>query len=336
MKILIIIIFVTAIIITGIIVILTDIFYEEPTWLILASILSAIFAIIGISVVVPSVWQQYFRAKSYYIAIVGFPKSGKTTLLASLFGEAFAGKIKPVKMQPRGTRTIETVNAYLEKLKKGEALGPTRSQDRIAFRADIAVGKNPFIRTYKAEFGDFPGSSTESYVKKYGKWLHKTEFFKWVAESDAMVFTIDLGHYLSRRKTRLDYINQMTTAMRAAWQHFLDVNEHRVKEVSKHPLVVVFNKADLFGAIEKLESENLIEKEIAKLGFGKATPTLKDINEESLKAGREMVKTDFAEIIEYFKQEAVNFQIIFCSSFGLIQDKRLGMNDLLWAVLPRQ
>lgn len=308
---------------------------DSPWIAAVTAILSSIVAIALLSILFATVLRPYFQAQSYYVAILGFPKSGKTTIITSLFGQAFAGNITPLKMSPRGTQTIEHINSNLERLLKGQALGPTRSQDRFAFRADLTIKRFPLPRNYKIEFGDFPGSNTETYIKKYGRWLHTTEFFQWVAESDAMIFVIDLAQYLTNHRQRTNYVAQMTTAMRAAWQHYLDVNSHRQNKVIKHPLVLAFTKADLFGVIKKDASPDLIQKEIMKLGFGGETPPISEIDPLALKDGQEMIEHDFAELIRYFKVEAKNFNIIYCSCFSLYKNKMLGINDLMWSVLPQ-
>ena len=96
--------------------------------------------------------QKYSVPWSYNVAIVGFPRSGKTTLLISLFGEIFAGMILPIRITPKGTKTIERINESLEMLKKGQALGPTKDQDRFAFRADLTIKRFPFPHTYMVRF----------------------------------------------------------------------------------------------------------------------------------------------------------------------------------------
>ncbi|MBE9595145.1 MAG: GTPase domain-containing protein [Proteobacteria bacterium] len=280
--------------------------------------------------------QKYSVPWSYNVAIVGFPRSGKTTLLISLFGEIFAGMILPIRITPKGTKTIERINESLEMLKKGQALGPTKDQDRFAFRANLTIRRYHFPRTYKVEFGDFPGDESQVYSEKYGSWLHTTEFFKWVVDSDAIIFVIDLGRYLVRDESRIAYVAQISSALRAAWQHFLDSNEHRIQEVRQHPLVLVFTKADLFGVKKDQDTWDLIEQEIAKLGFGEDIPPIKEIDHVGLARGEARVIEDFAEVIRYFETEAPNFQVVFTSSFGLLDGKRLGIKDFLMAVLPRR
>src|SRR5271157_4011579 len=44
---------------------------------------------------------------AHNVAIVGFPESGKTTLITILFGEIFARRVLGVQATPKGARTIE-------------------------------------------------------------------------------------------------------------------------------------------------------------------------------------------------------------------------------------
>lgn len=268
---------------------------------------------------------------SHNIAILGFPKSGKTTLIISLFGDIFAGKILSVRATPIGSKSIERINESLKKLRQGRALGPTKDQDRFGFRAVVTVKSGIFPRTYKVDFGDFPGEDSEDYSNENGSWLHKTEFFKWVVDSDAIIFVIDIGYYLIRRK---DYAAEMTSALRAAWQNFLDLNDHRKNEVRKFPFVLAFTKADLFGVNRSFEDSENIEMEIMKIGFGDETPPIEEINTTAFYEGRSEVMNDFNELIQYFNNESSHFQVLFVSSFGLYNRERLGISELLQAVLP--
>jgi len=277
--------------------------------------------------------ERYSYPVQLSIAVVGFPQSGKTTMIVSLWGEIFARRII-VQAIPRGTKTIERINDCLEKLQKGRSIGPTRDQDRFGFKGDITYGKYPFTRTYKVEFGDFPGDNSEEYMTKYGPWLHNTEFFKWVMSSDAIIFVIDIGRYLAPDENRLKYVAQISGALRAAWQHYLDSNDDRKDEVRKHPLILVFTKADLFGVNKYSENGLKFEEVIAKLGFGEETPPIKEIDHKSLDQGEARVRQDFAELIQYFQSECHNFSVLFISSFGLYNGKRLGLSELLFTILP--
>jgi hypothetical protein len=167
----------------------------------------------------------------------------------------------------------------------------------FAFRADISLPKFAFPVTYKAEFGDFAGSDSERYSAENQPWLHKTEFFKWVADSDAMIFVVDLGYYVAREEARKFYIARMSSALRAAWQHFLDVNGDRIKDVRRHPLVLAFTKADLL-AISEEQSD--FESEVTRLGFGEDIPKEREIDSDTLFRWEARAKEDLKLPFHFF------------------------------------
>jgi len=274
--------------------------------------------------------RNRFLPRSYNVAILGFPKSGKTTLIVSLFGEIFARRITSVKAILRGAETIQRVNDCLQMIERGKALGPTRSQDRFGFRVDMTQRKI-LARTYKVEFGDFPGDSSKEYIEKYGPWLHTTEFFKWVAESDSMVFVVDLGLYLLKRT---QYVPQISSAIRAAWQNYVDTKRQLGQEAGYSPLALVFSKADLFG-FRNLKGVRPLQSVIMRFGFGEEVPPVKDIDHKAYAEGSERVRRDFRDLISYLESESRSFKIIFTSCFGLLEGKRLGIEELLDAILPR-
>lgn len=285
---------------------------------------------------------RFQEPQSYYVAILGFPKSGKTTLIISLFGEAFARRL-PVKMMPKGEKTIDMVNQSLSLLERGRSLGPTQDQDRFSFRGEVIFKEAFFSKKYNVEFGDFPGHDSKQYMEEYGPWLHKTEFFKWVSDSDALIFVIDLSHYINPRK-RSDYISEMSSAIRAAWQHFVDINEYRINRIRRIPIILAFNKADLFsigiryyGVETRISPTHIheIEEKIMNLGFGNIIPEIKEIQYSDFIDGKDKVINDFNNIIKYLKNESNNVHVIFTSSFGLYQGIRLGIRELFISVLPK-
>lgn len=274
--------------------------------------------------------------RSHNVAILGFPRSGKTTLLVSIFGEIFARRIG-IRAIPRGPRNIEMINGYLAMLERGEALRPTTDQDRTAFRMDLTTRHFPFARTYKVDFGDFPGEDTNKYVYEYGEWLHTTPFFRWVLEADALIFVIDLATYLQNTEGRANFVAMQTSAVRAAWQHIVDNYRDLKKDPRRLPVVLAFTKADLFGitvATEEDDAAELLERSIIRLGFG-AIPSVHEINEPLLYGGQSDTLKDFDDLLTYLQDEVWRFRAIFVSSFGTFHGHRLGVENLLTAVLPR-
>lgn len=272
---------------------------------------------------------------SYRVAIVGFPSSGKTTLIVSLFGEAFDRRISSFRMIPKGATTIDRINSGLARLQMGRALGPTQDQDLFAFRADVRITRFPLPVIYKVEFGDFAGSASQLFSQEDVMPLpHGSDFFKWIADSDAIVLVVDLGRYLMSLETRKQYVVKMTTALRATWQHFLDVNEDRRGRVRRHPLVLAFTKADLL-EIVKDEDPASVQSKITKWGFGVEVPKVHEVDSQYLSKEGVSVMNDFSELIRYFEGESGRFKVVFTSSFALSNEKRLGLDELMAALLPK-
>jgi len=289
-------------------------------------------------------YKTFGVQRSYRVAVIGFQRSGKTTLITSLFGESFARRLGiSGYLVPRGTLTIEKVNKYLEQLRKGKAIGPTHDQDMFAFRADAVYGRLPLRTTVRLEFGDFPGHLSEEYVDQMAV-LHNNDFFRWVADSDAIIFVVDLGCYLSNFRAKKDYVAEVTSIFRAEWQQYLDTNRYRLKEVRRHPVLIVFNKSDLIcrlsdkislASIEMMTHDEVksIEDTARDLAFGEKIPPIIELDKMRLNSEEEVIERDFAELIEYFKFEASRTDVVFTSSFGTLNGRRLGMGMLFLQVL---
>ncbi|CAN2041653.1 GTPase domain-containing protein [Candidatus Magnetomoraceae bacterium gMMP-15] len=279
-------------------------------------------------------WFNKKLPKAYNIALVGFPKSGKTTLITRMFGEFFARNIQGINIVPKGTKTIERINDNLEKLEIGKKLGPTADQDLFAYRANVNLsGILPFFsRTYKIEFGDFQGEQSEKFTGKDEEWLHKTEFFKWVMESDAVIFIVDLACYLSNPDESRIYVSKISKAFRAAWQHILEYHENK-GDAKKIPIVLAFTKADIFAVTTVAQDLDRISAQVLNLGF-EDSPVIAEINKEDLLQGMDNVRSDFQNLISYFKSENKQLNIIFLSCFGVINNQMLGIKELMKAILP--
>ena len=187
------------------------------------------------------------------IAVAGFPRSGKTTLITVMFGEIFSRRAIDLNAALSGTSTIERVNEDLAKLEKGIALGPTTDQDLFAYRTTATTygESSVFRQTYNIEIGDFPGEDTVSYVDVYGPWLHTTPFFKWMATADAWIFVIDLAQYwLEKGQGQSAYVPDTAKGIRAAWQLLLEVPDVKEKIARGAPISIVFTKTDVFEAIQ--------------------------------------------------------------------------------------
>ena len=274
---------------------------------------------------------------AHSIATIGFPKSGKTTLITSLFGELFANRLR-IQAIPRGLETIERVSNDIAKLELGKSVGATTDKDVFAYRIDVIRGKF-FKSRYKVEIGDFPGEDSQQFTKEFGHWFHHTPYFKWAMEADAFMFVVDLAPALVPTKeygTPREYVAKMTQAIRAAWQRLNEYHYEGQQQLSKKSVVLVFTKSDLFGITSEVTDLDAVTQEILKLGFD-TIPTPNEIDAAKFKNGQEMILKMFADLISYMKNQDSRFQTIFvgCFSFEPGQrQQRLGIKKLLDAILP--
>lgn len=299
-------------------------------------VISLLFLLLAlVLIVIINVWQKRSDfSTSHTVGIVGLPRSGKTTLIVGSWAESFSRNVW-TRITPRGTNVIERVNEYLALLDNGRAIGPTTDQDRFSFRADVSLDRLFFKRRYKLEIGDFPGEDSKKYFEEYGPWLHRTEFFKWVIEADAVAFVVDIAEYMIRRE---QYVNEISASIRAAWQHLADARKTFFRDRSLPNAALVFAKADLLEHASaadgsRLAQDSLAEK-IRSIAFSDTVPAKHDLSERVLRDSEQEVLRDFSNLISYFQSEDAKFNYVFTSVFGTLQGKRLGISRFLDLVLP--
>lgn len=263
---------------------------------------------------------------AHNVAVIGFPRSGKTTLITALFAEIFSRRIDSISITPRGEETIKRVNDDIARLESGSELGPTTDQDLFAYRAEMVTGKSFFSRRYKIEIGDFPGEDSEELSNEDEKWLHELPYFKWVLNADAFIFVIDTEKIMTE-KNPLAYNSNITSSFRAAWQKLKDHHYDGMRELKNKSIVLVFAKCDL------LSPNPLNEPDSNLNSFFERNYTLQ---EEKLESGTRMITHEYADLIEYLKSETTKFKVVFSSSFAKNSSDgiRIGAKALLTGILP--
>ena len=126
----------------------------------------------------------------------------------------------------------------------------------------------------------------------------------------------------------------MTSAIRAAWQRFYEYHYEGSSNLSQKPAILVFTKADLFGITAEKENLDETTHAILKLGFDEI-PTPTDIDSNKLEQGKEQTLKQFATLIQYLKNQSKNFQCVFVSCFSFEKDQRVGIKELLNKMLPK-
>lgn len=275
----------------------------------------------------------------YNVAIIGYPKSGKTTLIVSLFQEIFKQRIQGVKATLKGESTIERINDLIERKEKGLVVGPTNDQTMFAYRTNIEVGKGFSLQEYKVEFGDYPGEFSEKVVNsEYFNIFRKSEFFKWCSEADAFIFIIDVGKYILSQNKK-EFVAEMSKLIRQSLQHFMDNNYLRAKDKKLGPTLLIFNKMDLANYYWSDDWGTIIpdyNQNIHKFAYSEdKNPPIRSLSEEKYFKLSNILEDTFRDLIVYMKSECKQFNILFTSSFGLVKDELPDIQKVLKFILPR-
>nr|VFJ73199.1 MAG: 50S ribosome-binding GTPase [Candidatus Kentron sp. FM]VFJ74573.1 MAG: 50S ribosome-binding GTPase [Candidatus Kentron sp. FM]VFK23500.1 MAG: 50S ribosome-binding GTPase [Candidatus Kentron sp. FM] len=275
---------------------------------------------------------------SHMVAFIGYPRSGKTTLITSLFAEIFAQRIlRGINIIPRGEETIKRVNGDIARLETGQELSATTDRDLFNYRVEMLTGRSFLSKRYKIEIGDFPGEDSENLSNKTVDWLYETKYFQWALNADVFIFVIDL-EYLSDPESNAarEYKSTMEKAFRAAWQRLKEHHYDGARRLRGNPVVIAFTRADLLLAPGDSDAGNSMG-DLGNRPKDYSKPAVIDPRGKAMMEKQDQVKTYFRDIIEYFGSETNRLHVIFTSVFakGKTDGSRLGMDELARSVLPK-
>lgn len=264
---------------------------------------------------------------SHNIAVIGFPKSGKSTLITSIFSEIMFNNALYIDATVRGEETINKINEDIEKLKIGEKLDVTTDQDVYTYRFDYV--KQTFFskRNIKVQIGDYPGEDSEAFYQNFGPWLHKTPYFKWVMQADSYIFVIDLADVLNDTEGR--YSAHMIKSIISAWQHIIEFHIDSNKKTETKNVSIVFTKSDLLlYEKEKIESQKLIYS--LDMDVEPVRQVVEIKNSKALR--KQDIENDFAELNNYFEKQNVKSRFIFASHYvyNAYEGAKLGMKEIIF------
>ncbi|HUW13104.1 MAG TPA: hypothetical protein VM537_25490 [Anaerolineae bacterium] len=176
------------------------------------------------------------------ISLLGFPGSGKTVFLTVLFDTMMASGAPGIAFWPYGADTIERVGADMSALMQRTWLPPTTPGQVYYYRANARVGAGLLARRYKIEIGDYAGEHIHEFDTEHERWLHKTDYYKYVVQTDVVLLSIDCGTILHGERAD---IRDMENSFIAALHLLMEHKGVPVGGKLRAPVALVFMKADL-------------------------------------------------------------------------------------------
>ena len=325
-------------------------------------LMGAIGALIGFF---PFFSKKY--PKAFNVAIIGFPKTGKTTLLTILLNEILINKIRNCHATIKGESTIEKLHDNMKKLRNGEPVGATTDETKFAYRTNITVGHTLFDRKeYKIEFGDFPGECSSELSTTSSSWLKDTSFFNWAIEADAYLFVIDVSICFIPDEYFPYSFNDIITGYISAWQHIIDNRTDNIDKIRQNPLLLVFTKSDILDysvdnyyhhhyeifkeenrnlRIESIKNRNYLLNEILQysgitidcshIHKNLITESNKCLNKDYMEKLCNVVESDFKDLISFFRNENKKTKLVYTSAFfNDEKSSKYGINDLFSNIIP--
>ena len=176
------------------------------------------------------------------ISLLGFPGTGKSVYLTTLFDELQRYRGDAIRFAPYGRETIEAVTANLNALTSGNWLARTVPGAVFPYRATASLRGGLLPRKFKIEIADYAGEHISELNPSEAAWLHKTDYFKYVVQSDAVILTLDSAALLDADGATRETIQN---AYIAAFQVLAEEKGATAARRLRSPVALLFLKMDL-------------------------------------------------------------------------------------------
>lgn len=223
-----------------------------------------LIVVIATTVLITSVFLQTLNTinknpVSITLSLLGFPRVGKTVFLTMLFEELQKSQDSYVNFSPYGSETIERVLSDVNTLRNGVWLPPTSINQVFYYRAFATLNSVSKIlkvkRKYKIEIADYAGEHIDQFNSQKENWLHKTEYFKYALQSDAIFLALDVAKYLDERELYQRDIDGLIAAVQILAEHKGAIHGDKASV----PISIIFLKSDLIDFDRNKEKRILFE-----------------------------------------------------------------------------
>lgn len=243
---------------------------SENTFLNSRTMLIVVLTVFMTSIIVQTLYTINKNPISITLSIVGFPRVGKTVFLTMLFEELQKRQGNDVRFSPYGNETIERVLKDISTLRNGEWLAKTAINKVFYYRANASIKKMSIFlprneQKYKIEIADYAGEHIDEFNPQHDNWLHRTEYFDYVAKSDAIFFALDISKFLNEKEQYRKEVDGIIAALQVLAEKKGAVHD----EVVKEPIAILFLKSDLIYQFGVGAEEEILQETDRLLAIGR-------------------------------------------------------------------
>jgi GTPase SAR1 family protein len=279
-----------------------------------------------------------YNPSDYYIAVLGYPRSGKSIFITSfikhLMHEEIAG-CKPIKLE---NETAKRLKDNIKHLNSRTPLEQTKEESIFPYIVDISKGRLTLKKYFKLQFGDFSGDNSAQFNDGYRQWFHKTPSFVWVMQAHAFIFVVDLAEVLAQYDDDF-YCKKVSDGIFEAWRSIEKSHLGGPAKLKNKPIVLLFNKADLLPTFHELlgpKPEGQMRIKMLQSGFAKKSlPQTININKDLDPDLYALIEIKFGDIIHFLKSKSNRFNTIFFSHYLTLNGIPIGLEKVADTILPK-
>ena len=281
---------------------------------------------------------MHYNSSNYHIAVLGYPKSGKSIFITSFVEHLIHGRVSGYKVEKIEKETAKKFKNDIKCLNSRTPLDQTKTEPVFSYIIDISMGKLLSKKYFKVQIGDFSGDNSAQFSEGYRQWFHKNPSFVWVMQADAFIFVVDLAEVLAQYDDDF-YCEKVSDGIFEAWKKIEQSHLVGKRNLKSKPVVLLFSKTDLLQTFYELlgpKPQDKMKIKMFQLGFSKKllpqTTNIKKDLDPDLYA---LIEEKFGDIIHYLKRKSKRYNTVFFSHFLTLNYLPIGIEKVIDSILPK-
>ena len=279
-----------------------------------------------------------YNSSDYYIAVLGYPKSGKSIFITSLINYLIHDNGSTGRTIKINDETTKKFKDNIKCLNSRIPFKQTNAESIFAYRVDISKGKFLLKKNYKLQIGDFTGDNKAQFHNGYRQWFHKSPSFIWTLQADAFIFVVDLAEVLAQYEDDY-YCEKVSNAIYRAWKRIERSHLGGKDNLRNRPIVLLFTKADLLVKFYELLGPAPLDQiriKMFQLGFSKKSlPKTISVKTDLDPDLYTIIEEKFRSIITYLNKKSKRYNTIFFSHFLNLNGQPIGIGNVVDSILPK-